>query len=256
MTPAQWKKLAVAVAERSVTCGPVPGLGARSVLQAMLFRLAGGANFKTRKEAGAAVALGERALRAAFDELASLSFTMPVRNPEDARSGVPYVNEAMVKAWVKGDYTPAGGSENSLQNAGYFGPDSLQNAGFPRVRAAMSSSSSSFSSTEATQPETAEEAYAQQAAMLAALKHWQFSVSGPGAKDVVWGWVGLYTVDQVFAAAEAAWRAGSRAPAYVETVLQDKASRAMYPGSVRNFEDYRSLRPWHGAPKVDDEENA
>jgi hypothetical protein len=90
--------------------------------------------------------------------------------------------------------------------------------------------------------------------MVEALKSWGISMYGPGAKQYVWSWVDRWNVDQVADASRQAWRHGSKSVAYIESILEGEESREQYPGSVRNFEQYRGNRPWHFVPAAEGDE--
>ena len=273
MTPASWKKLAIEISARLVVCGPVPGLVARSVLLAMVYRLAGGGAARTPAELGQELGVGERAMKSGIEELKMLGLVWLVKDPADARRRLASVNEGQVKAWARGEYVPAGSdgdaadSEIGDEKAGFYAGDSkadvLQNAGHPRVRASSSSSSSTSSFSypsglvvPASSPESSEAAFAEHVAMLGAMKHWGISTATQGAKEYVWRWVEPYSVEQVAWAAQASWLAGARNVNYMESVLKSEESRRLYPGNLSEFADFRGVRPWHFAPKDETEGDA
>ena len=274
MTKAQFRKLLAAVVARSVRAGPSLSIEARTVLLAMLQRGADGSAPAGSSVLSAELGLGERSLRRAMVELQDCGFVFRDADPEDGRRTVFVPNGSLLRAWADGNYEPASlgladGEEteneiaaNNDVNLRFEGAEGSGEVDCvigrdPRVRAAMSSSSSSFPSSprplsplsQAAMPATSQEAHAEHEAMVAALRRWGIPTPA-GAQQYAWNWVGRWTVSQVSQAAEAAWRAGAKNVQYLEAVLSSDAAEAAYPvhSKVRRFEDFRGLRPWHGGP--------
>ena len=228
VTPAQWKKLASDCAARSAVCGPVPGLVARNVLVAMLYRLAGGGAPRSQAELAAEMGLGERAMRSGIKELVSLGLVWLVRHEEDARVRLPLVNEAQVKAWARGDYVPEEveiGDEITGIFAGDFKAETLRNAGHPRARG--NSSSSSYATTP-TAPADSRESFELYQAMLSAARK-ALPMLSPGAREAIWDWVGVYPVQLVQDACRVTARKGGRSLDYIEAVLSSMQAAALLP---------------------------
>lgn len=148
MTEREARSLATAVAAKR---GPLPGLEARGVLQAVLLRLAAGGELPSQEAFAWQLGIGEERLRARLYELERCGFVLLSRR--GSRPASYEVVRERVRAWVRGDLEPllspdfaatnGGLSPETAATNGELYPENPGTTSRARVNASSSSSSSS-----------------------------------------------------------------------------------------------------------------
>ena len=179
--------------------------------------------------------MGEERLKTALEHLESYGLLSLPLDPADRRSRLPVLDIGLIRAWLAGTHelhcvprsshvnSPENAGQNTPENAGFFKAETPENAGYPRARG--NSSSSSHAKTTIP-PADSHEAHELYTAMVSAVRK-ALPMLPPGAREAIWDWVGIYSVQLVQDACRVTARKGGRSLDYIDSVL-----RSMYVATV------------------------
>lgn len=236
--PTMQQRIAEAVRRRCVgPCGLTPDEA--RVLAAIVTRAADRSPMPSQEVLASEIGLSRRTLSFCVSRLGRLhGFVFAQRGGRQA--AVYHVGWLELEGWAEAELRCAGNGFDAqeVRNEAEKQPDA-------RARGNSSSSSSSVST-----PASSPEAYDQHLAMCTAVRRCLTKGLSPEAKDVIWGWVGRYSVAQVQAACRKMARSPGQSVGYVEAIILEDEVKAKFnddDDQVVEFEAYRGLPPWKGA---------